>query len=77
MDVTQGPPRGLPPVGPDEQRLSDAAGRVALDAQRAIAQLAGCAGNGEVELSAHIQDVFRAFRGLISDMQMAVDEQET
>lgn len=67
----------LPPVGPEEQRLSEAAGRAAADAQRAIAQLAGCQGNGESELSAHIQDIFRALRALISDMKMAVDEQET
>ena len=67
----------LPPVGQDEQRLSEAAGRVAADAGRAIAQLAGCQGNGEIELNAHVQDIFRAFRALLSDMKMAVDEQET
>lgn len=70
----QGP---LPPVGPDEQRLSDAAGRVASDAARAIGQLASSDGSGEIELSALIQDIFRAFRALLSDLKMAVDEQDT
>jgi hypothetical protein len=70
---------GLPPVGPDEQRLSAATGRVSHDAWNAIGRLAQIdpAGRGEAELIAHIQDIFRAFRALLSDLKMAVDEQET
>jgi hypothetical protein len=75
-----GPPQtGLPPVGPDEQRLSAATGRVSKDAWNAIGRLAQVdpTGPGEAQLIAHIQDIFRAFRALLSDLKMAVDEQET
>jgi hypothetical protein len=69
---------GLPPVGPDESRLSAAAGRVAGDVAAAIGRLAGSDGSsGEAEAVAHIQDIFRHFRALISDLKMAVDEQDT
>lgn len=68
--------QGLPPVGPEEQQLSAATARVASDGWRAIAHLAESDGStGEID--AHIQDIFRHFRALISDLRMAVDEQET
>ena len=72
----QGPT--LPPVGPEEQQLSAAAGRVSSDGWRAIQRLAGADGSsGEIETIAHIQDIFRHFRALLSDLKMAMDEQET
>jgi hypothetical protein len=70
-------PPGLPPVGPDEQRLSSAAGRVAGDAWAEIGRLAQGDGSGEQHHVAHIQDIFRHFRSLLSDLKMAVDEQDT
>ena len=68
----------LPAVGADEQQLSDAAARVAGDAWGVISRLAESDGSSdEIATVALIQDIFRHFRGLLSDMKMAVDEQET
>jgi hypothetical protein len=78
MQQQQQQPPGLPPVGPDEQRLSAAAGRASADVFGAIQRLAGAdPAAGEIETTAHIQDIFRALRALLSDIKMAVDEQDT
>jgi hypothetical protein len=68
----------LPAVGADEQQLSAAAGRVAGDAWSVITRLAESDGSSdELSTVALVQDIFRHFRALLSDMKMAVNEQET
>ena len=71
--------QGLPPVGQMEHQVSQAAGLVTNEAMQAIGRLAQAdpTSNFEVEATAHIQELFRRLRAAISDLKMAVDEQET
>lgn len=82
--VAPGPPpqqpQGLPPVGREERAVSDAASQAVAEAMALIERLGredGLNPRFEAEASAQVQERFRKLREAISDLGMAVEEQDT
>jgi hypothetical protein len=71
----------MPPLGADEQRISNAISQIMAAASQDIQQLAcldvSTPHSAVQALEARVQDQFRRLRSMLQDLQYAAEEQET